>query len=60
MVVRWSRVIDKWLVIDELEESSKSFRIMKGTIKVGYFFFKEFCKFLEKEVRILCNFVIFL
>ena len=55
VVVRWIRVIGKWLAADELEESSKPFRTMKGTTKAGYPPFKEFCKFLEKEARILCN-----
>ena len=55
VVLRWSRVVDEWLAADEVEEGRESFRTTKGTPKAGYPPFKEFCKSLEKEARILCN-----
>lgn len=55
VVVTWRRVVDEWLAADKLEEGSEPFLTRKRTTKAGYPPFKEFCKLLETEARILCN-----
>lgn len=59
VVVRWSRVVDEWLGEDEIDVDGLVFRRRMQVNKSGYLFFVEFCKFVLKEVRISCNFVIF-
>ena len=55
VVVRWSRAVNEWLAADELEQRSEPFGTTKGKTKAGYPPFKEFCKFFQKEARVLCN-----
>ena len=55
LVVRWSRVVDEWIAVDELEEDSHTPRMDGKQAKTGYPPFAEFCKFMRKEARIACN-----
>ena len=59
LVVRWSRVVDEWIAVDELEEDSHTPRMDGKQAKTGYPPFAEFCKFMRKEARIACNPVTF-
>ena len=55
LVIRWSRVVDEWIAIDELEEDSHTPRMDRKPDSP----FAEFCKFMRKEARIACNRVTF-
>ena len=55
LVIRWSRVVDEWIAVDELEEDSHTPRTDGKQTKAGYPPFAEFCKFMRKEARIACN-----
>ena len=54
VVVRWSRVVDKWLE-DEIEDDSSVPQRRMQANKSGHPPFAEFCKFVSKEARISCN-----
>ena len=57
LVARWSRVVDRWVAEEELDEeqSEETLQTAKNRAKVGYPPFSEFCKFMKKEARISCN-----
>ena len=55
VVVRWSRVANKWLGENELDEDCGVPQRRIQANKSGYPHFTEFCKFISKKARISCN-----
>ena len=54
LVTRWSRIVDEWVTLDELEDDEVPLS-KEGVMKTGYPPFAEFCKFVKIEARMSCN-----
>ena len=54
VVMRWNRVVDEWLAEDDPEGCDFAVR-SRRLVKAGYPPFAEFCEFMRKEARIVCN-----
>lgn len=58
LVTRWSRVVDRCIGEEDMEEkcaNEEEPRTAGVATKNGYPTFGEFCRFLKKEARIACN-----
>ena len=54
LVKRWSRIVDEWVIADELEDDEVPLS-KEGVMKTGYPSFAELCKFVKRKARISCN-----